>query len=60
MVKRETYLATKDIMDILHISRFTALQIMHEFEAQKQLFKRGRLLRVRKSDFDEWARRHGG
>lgn len=60
MVKRERYLATKDVMTVLGISRTSAIKIMHEFENQKKLFRHGRLLRIRESDFAEWLKRHGG
>lgn len=60
MVHRERYLSTKDVMDVLRISKSAALQIMHEFENRKRAFRRGRLLRIRESDFTEWVKQYGG
>ena len=60
MVQRERYLSTKDLMDVLNVSKQTALRIMHEFEGKKKLFRKGKLLRIRESDFQEWVRQYGG
>lgn len=59
MVRRERYLATKDVMTVLSVSKGKALEIMHGFEG-RGLLKKGRLLRVKESAFNEWLKRYGG
>ena len=59
-VKRERYISAKDIMQTLSVSKCKALQIMHMFGARGLLFKNGRVLRVKESDFAEWLRANGG
>ena len=59
-VVREKYIGTKQIMDMLSISRNTALQILHSKDFAGKVFKRGRLLRVKQSDFMEFCKRYGG
>lgn len=44
-----------DIMTVLSVSRSEAHRIMHEFEQRGQLFRHGKLLRVKVQDFDEWV-----
>lgn len=45
----------KDIMSIMQVSRSTANRIMHIFEERGELFRVGRIIRVRANDFDRWA-----
>lgn len=51
----ERYYSPNDVMEILSVSRAEANRIMHEFEEMGKLFRRGRLLRVKASDFDRWV-----
>ena len=60
MVRRERYLGTKEIMEVLRISKSAALRIMHEIGEKKMLFQRGKLLRIRESDFAEWIKQYEG
>lgn len=60
MIVRQQYYSTKDVMTMLNVSKTAALQIMHMFEQQGKLFRRGRLLRIKENDFAEWIKRNGG
>lgn len=51
--KRRFY-STKDIMEILGISKSKANALMHMFEYQGKLFRDGRLMRVEIGIFEEW------
>lgn len=51
----QKFYSPSDIMAVLSVSRTEANRIMHEFENRGQLFRKGRLLRVRVSDFDAWT-----
>ena len=41
-------------MEILGISKSKANQLMHMFEFRGQLFRDGRVMRVRIKDFEQW------
>ena len=58
MAAEKQYYSTKDVQTILSVSRSTANQIMHEFEHEGHLFRRGTTLRVEISAFEEWMKRH--
>lgn len=53
------YYRTGDIARILAISSGKANQIMHMFEEQGQLFREGRLMRVRIDVFEQWLNERG-
>ena len=56
MRARETYLGTRDLVDILGVGRTRATEIMHMFEDRGQLFRTGKLLKVKASDLDKWMK----
>lgn len=43
-------------MEILGISKSKANQLMHMFEFRGQLFRDGRVMRVRIKDFEQWLK----
>lgn len=51
--KRRFY-STQDVMEILGISKSKANQLMHMFEFRGQLFRDGRVMRVKIKDFEQW------
>ena len=50
------YIMLKDIMQELGISRNTAYRLVHE--RGLRYTKIGRLMKIRKSDFDDWMRKN--
>lgn len=51
---KQRYYSTRDIMEILGISKSKANAIMHMFEYQGKLFRDGRLMRVEIAVFEDW------
>lgn len=58
MKVRRRFLSTRDVMEILGISKSTAIRLMHSFAETGQLFRRGRLLRIDEDTFNEWLNNH--
>ena len=52
---KRRYYSTRDIENILAISRSKAIQIMHMFEERGQLFRQGNTLRVEIAIFEDWC-----
>jgi len=52
---KRRYYSTKDIEEILGVSRSKANQIMHMFEERGQLFRDGSTMRVEIPVFDAWC-----
>ena len=48
---KKRFYSARDIQTMLGISRSKANQIMHHFERQGQLYRDGRLMRVKIEDF---------
>lgn len=51
---KRRYYSTKDVMEILGISKSKANAIMHMFEYRGKLFREGKLMRVEISVFERW------
>lgn len=49
------FYSPNDIMSVLSVSRTEAHRIMHEFEQRGQLFRHGKLLRIKVTDFELWV-----
>jgi len=54
--KGTRYYSTKNVEEILGVSRTTANQIMHMFEKRGQLFRYGNTMRVEIKVFEEWVK----
>lgn len=54
------YYSSKDIEEILGISKHKANEILHMFELQGKLFRSGKTIRVKIKYFDEWLRLQDG
>lgn len=54
------YYSSKDIQEILGISKQKAYEILHMFEQKGQLFRVGRVMRVKIKYFEEWLSRIDG
>lgn len=52
---KRRYYSTKDVMEILGISKSKANAIMHMFEHQGKLLREGKLMRVEVSVFEKWV-----
>lgn len=50
------FYSTQDVMEILGISKSKANQLMHMFEFRGQLFRDGRVMRVKIKDFEQWLK----
>lgn len=50
------FYTAKDIMAMLDVGKNTAYEILHEFEVRGQLFRFGKVMRVRIDHFEKWAR----
>lgn len=55
-VSKRRFYSTQDVMEILGISKSKANQLMHMFEFRRQLFRDGRVMRVRIKDFEQWLK----
>lgn len=53
---KKRYYSTKDIQEILGISRSKSIQIMHMFDKRGQLFHQSNTLRVEISIFEDWCK----
>ena len=51
---KRRYYSTKDVMEILGISKSKANAIMHMFERQGKLLRAGKLMRVEVPVFEGW------
>lgn len=51
---KKRFYSTKDVMEILGISKSKANAIMHMFENQGKLLREGKLMRVEVSVFEKW------
>jgi len=51
---KHRYYRAEDIVNILAVSRREAYVILHSFAAKGQLFRQGRLLRVRTDYFEQY------
>lgn len=60
VTKRERYISAREIQERLGVGKTKSHEILHSFAARGRLFKYGRILRVKESDFDEWLRQNGG
>ena len=56
MRARDRYLSAQEVKEILGVGRTKLYEIMHMFERRGQLYKVGRLLKVRESDFNNWMK----
>lgn len=54
---KKRFYSARDIQTMLGISRSKANQIMHHFERQGQLYRDGRLMRVKIEDFEQWLKK---
>lgn len=55
---KKRYYSTKDIQEILGISRSKSIQIMHMFDKHGQLFRQSNTMRVEIAIFEEWCAEH--
>lgn len=51
---RAQYYGTREIRAVLGIGKQKANEIMHMFEARGQLYRIGRLLKVKEKVFQDW------
>ena len=51
---KDRYIGTAEIVDRLGCGRTQANEIMHMFEARGQMYKIGRVLRVKERVFNDW------
>lgn len=56
--KSQRYYSTKDICEMLSVSRTRALEMMHMFEYHGQVLRDGKLMRVDASALDKWIAQH--
>ena len=51
---RAQYYGTREIRAVLGIGKQKANEIMHMFEERGQLFRIGRLMKIKESTFQDW------
>lgn len=56
--KQPKYYSTKDISEMLSVSRTRALEMMHMFRHRGQVLRDGKLMRVAASALDQWIAQH--
>lgn len=56
---RQQYYGAKDIQAMLGIGKTKANEILHELEHKNKLYRVGRLLRVKATDFNDWMEGNG-
>lgn len=56
MPAAKTFYSARDIMLILGVGKNTAYEILHAFEVRGQLFRHGKVMRVRIDYFEKWLR----
>lgn len=56
--KQVKYYSTKDICEILSISRTRALEMMHMFRHRGQVLQDGKIMRVRAEALESWIEQH--
>ena len=59
MMERQQYYGAKDIQAVLGVGKTKASEILHELEHQGKLYRVGRLLRVKATDFNDWMEGNG-
>lgn len=56
--KRPRYYSTKDISEMLSVSRTRALEMMHMFRQRGQVLQDGKIMRVRADALNQWIEQH--
>jgi len=56
--KSQRYYSTKDICEMLSVSRTRALEMMHMFEYRGEVLRDGKLMRVKATALDQWIEQH--
>lgn len=56
--KKPRYYSTKDISEMLSVSRTRALEMMHMFRHRGQVLQDGRIMRVRAEALESWIDQH--
>lgn len=56
--KRPRYYSTKDISEMLSVSRTRALEMMHMFRHRGQVLQDGKIMRVRAEALESWIDQH--
>ena len=56
--KQPKYYSTKDISEMLSVSRTRALEMMHMFKHRGQVLQDGKLMRVRAEALESWIDQH--
>lgn len=54
--EKKRYMSTRDVQEVLGVSRTTANQIMHIFESRGELFRHQNTMRVPTRHFEKWVR----
>lgn len=52
------FYSTKDICEMLSVSRSQALDMMHMFEQRGEVLRDGKLIRVTATAFNAWVKQH--
>lgn len=56
--KKPRYYSTKDISEMLSVSRTRALEMMHMFRHRGQVLQDGKIMRVRAEALESWIDQH--
>ena len=56
--KKPRYYSTKDISEMLSVSRTRALEMMHMFRHLGQVLQDGKIMRVRAEALESWIDQH--
>lgn len=56
--KNQRYYSTKDICEMLSVSRTRALEMMHMFERRGEVLRDGKLMRVTAKALNQWIDQH--
>lgn len=57
---KRRYYSTQDVMEIMGVGKTRATQYMHMFEQRGQLFRDGKLMRIRIDVFESWLSEKDG